>query len=128
MSTTVVMMLTYLTLHSAMRRDGKPRSHDKLCVGTEPTWASLSGLKEIILEAFALEKAMTKWIAVVFALAFATSAQAMTPIPVHQPDGMVTQVHVVCGTGMTRVDGSCVDKTTARRCARWHGGVCVRYY
>jgi hypothetical protein len=35
---------------------------------------------------------MTKWIAVAFALAFATSAQAMTPIPVHQPDGMVTQV------------------------------------
>jgi hypothetical protein len=27
-----------------------------------------------------------------FALAFATSAQAMSPAPLHQPDGMTTQV------------------------------------
>jgi len=27
-----------------------------------------------------------------FALAVATSAQAMTPAPLHQPDGMITQI------------------------------------
>ena len=32
---------------------------------------------------------MTKWIALAFALAFATSAQAMTPIPVHEPANRV---------------------------------------
>ena len=70
-----------------------------------------------------------------FALAVATSAQAMSPAPLHQPDGMITQVRLACGPGRTRVHGVCVARTTirhtrrvVRRCARWHGGVCVRYY
>src|SRR6516164_3215117 len=76
---------------------------------------------------------MTKWIALAVALMFVTSAYAMTPIPVHQPDGMVTQVRLACGPGRTRVNGVCVARTTirhtrrvVRRCLRWNRGVCVR--
>ena len=35
---------------------------------------------------------MIRLIAVAFALTLATSAQAMSPPPLHQPDGMTTQV------------------------------------
>jgi hypothetical protein len=70
-----------------------------------------------------------------FALAVATSAEAMTPAPIHQPGGVITQVALGCGLGRTRVGGVCVARTTIRharwairRCARWHGGVCARYY
>ena len=70
-----------------------------------------------------------------FALAVATSAEAMTPTPIPQPDGMITQAAFACGPGRTRVGGVCVARTTirharraARRCAFWHGGVCRRWY
>ena len=69
-----------------------------------------------------------------FALAVATSAQAMSPVPLHQPDGMITQVREACGAGRVRINGVCVARTTkrqsagVRRCARWSGGACVRYY
>jgi hypothetical protein len=69
-----------------------------------------------------------------FALAVATSAQAMTAAPIHQQDG-VTKVIFGCGPGRTMVNGVCVARTTmrqtrreARRCARWNGGVCARWY
>ena len=35
-----------------------------------------------------------------FALAAATSAQAMSPAPLHPSDGMITQVRQNCGAGM----------------------------
>jgi hypothetical protein len=66
-----------------------------------------------------------------FAVAITTSAQARTVAPVHQPEGMITQVAWACGPGMTRINGVCVARTTvrhARRCARWSGGACLRYY
>jgi hypothetical protein len=66
-----------------------------------------------------------------FALAVATSAEAMTHAPIHQPGSMITQAAYTCGPGRTRVGGVCVARTTirqARRCARWHGGACVRWY
>ena len=60
-----------------------------------------------------------------FALAVATSAQAMSPAPLHQLEGMTTQAAVGCGVGRTRVTGVCVARTTvrkfrrgARRCSR----------
>jgi hypothetical protein len=60
-----------------------------------------------------------------FALAVATSAQAMTPAPIPQSDGMITQVRLGCGAGRTMVGGQCVARTTirqtrraVRRCAR----------
>ena len=57
-----------------------------------------------------------------FALAVTTSAQAMTPAPIPQPDGMITQVRLGCGPGRTRVNGVCVARTTirqTRRAVRW---------
>ena len=84
---------------------------------------------------FATEERMIRLIAVVFALTLATSVQAMSPAPLHQPDGMITQVREACGAGRVRINGVCVARTTkrhvrreVRRCARWSGGACVRYY
>ena len=69
-----------------------------------------------------------------FALAVTTSAQAVPVAPIHQPEGMITQVAFGCGPFRTRVDGVCVARTTirhvrreVRRCALWHGGVCGRW-
>jgi len=42
---------------------------------------------------------MIKLVALAFALAVATSAQAMPVAPLHQPDGMITQVRLMCGAG-----------------------------
>jgi hypothetical protein len=78
---------------------------------------------------------MVRVIAVVFALAIATSAQAMSPPPLHQRDGIITQVREACGAGRVRINGVCVARTTTRhvrrevrRCARWNGDVCAHYY
>ena len=77
-------------------------------------------------------KPMIRLIAVAaIALAAATSAQAMSPAPLHQADGMITQVREACGAGRVRINGICVARTTVRqtrRCARWNGGVCVRWF
>jgi hypothetical protein len=53
-----------------------------------------------------------------FALAGATSVQAMTPAPLPRPDGLVTQAAVravSCGPFMTRVRGRCVWNWNVRR-------------
>ena len=57
---------------------------------------------------------MIRFIAVIFALAVATSAQATPLAPLHQPDSMITQVREACGTGMHMVNGNCIG-TSARR-------------
>jgi len=69
-----------------------------------------------------------------FTLALATSAQAITPAPVSQPEVSTTQVAYACGAGRTRIAGRCVARTTVRqtrrdvrRCARWNGNVCARW-
>jgi hypothetical protein len=56
-------------------------------------------------------------IAVVFALAVATSAQAMLLAPLPQPESMTTEVRQACGAGMHMVHGRCVI-TSARRHVR----------
>ena len=58
-------------------------------------------------------------IAVASALAVATSAQAMSPAPFHQADGMTTQVRDQCGAGMkwNNALGRCAT-TSARRNVR----------
>jgi hypothetical protein len=75
---------------------------------------------------------MIRWIAIgALTLAIATSAQAISLVPLHQPDNAITQVREACGAGRVRVNGVCVARTTkrqVRRCARWNGGVCVHYY
>ena len=52
------------------------------------------------------------------ALAVATSAQAMSPAPLHQSDGMITQVRQTCGTGYHMVNGNCVRTAARRNAAR----------
>jgi putative N-acetylmannosamine-6-phosphate epimerase len=61
---------------------------------------------------------MIRLIAIAFTLALATSAQAMPLAPLHQPDGMITQVAAACGAGRTRVNGVCVARTTIRHTRR----------
>ena len=53
-----------------------------------------------------------------FALVVATSAQAITPAPIAQPDSMITQVRFGCGPFRTRVAGVCVARTTIRHTRR----------
>ena len=67
------------------------------------------------------------------ALAAATSAEAMSPVPLHQADGMITQVRT-CGPNQVRIAGICmfsapyVRRGVSRRCVAWHGGFCSEYY
>jgi len=69
--------------------------------------------------------------AIGFAFVLATSAQAITPAPIYQPDdSMISQVAFACGPGRTRVGGVCVARTTirqTRRCIRWTGTVCAAW-
>jgi hypothetical protein len=60
---------------------------------------------------------MIRLIAIVFALAAATSAQAMSLAPLHQSDNMITQIRRGCGAGMHVINGRCVT-TSARRHVR----------
>jgi hypothetical protein len=54
-----------------------------------------------------------------FALALATTAQAVPVAPLHQADGMITQVRQSCGAGMrwNEALGRCAT-TSARRHVR----------
>ena len=61
---------------------------------------------------------MMRLLIVVFALAVATSAQAMSPAKLHQPDSMVTQVREACGAGFHMVNGTCVRTAVRRNAAR----------
>ena len=66
---------------------------------------------------------MTKLLAVgfAFALALASSAQAIPRAPLQQPDEMVINVREACGAGMHMVNGTCVRthaRRAASRCAR----------
>jgi hypothetical protein len=78
---------------------------------------------------------MIKLIAIAgFVLAVATSAEAMTPAPISQPDSVIAKAAFGCGPGRTRIGGVCVARhnirrarRAARRCAFWHGGVCRRW-
>src|SRR5215471_841527 len=60
---------------------------------------------------------MIRLIAVAFALALASTAQATPPVQVAQPDQMVTQVREACGAGMRRTAGGACVRTHARRAA-----------
>ena len=65
-----------------------------------------------------------------FALAVATSAQAMSLVPLHQSDGMITQVREACGTGITwsMVPAAYCRSPERRQVCGWNatvGGRCV---
>ena len=74
---------------------------------------------------------MIRLTAVVFAWALATSVQAMPVTPIHQQEGMITQVREACGAGMHMVNGRCVTtmaRRQARRCLVWGAGhVCRKW-
>jgi hypothetical protein len=59
---------------------------------------------------------MIRLVAVVFVLALASSAQAIQPTPIQQPDELVIKVRQACGAGMHYVNGACI-RTPARRAA-----------
>jgi hypothetical protein len=75
---------------------------------------------------------MIRLIAVAFAVALASSAQAIPLAAIQQPDSMVTNVREACGVGMTRVNGVCVRTPATRRAVRCATGMrlvegrCVR--
>jgi len=60
---------------------------------------------------------MTKLIAAAFAVALASSAQAM-PLAPPQADDTLTLVREACGAGMHRVNGVCVRTATRRAAGR----------
>jgi hypothetical protein len=57
---------------------------------------------------------MTRFIAVAFAFALASSAQAMPPVPLQQPDETVIQVLEGCGAGMRRTAGGACVRAISR--------------
>jgi hypothetical protein len=62
---------------------------------------------------------MLRLIAVaVVGFALGSSAQALTPAPLQQLDGLVTQARFGCGPFRTRVAGVCVARTTIRHTRR----------
>jgi hypothetical protein len=62
---------------------------------------------------------MLRLIAVAVAgLALTASAEALTPAPLHQPNGTITQARFGCGPGRTVVAGRCVARTTIRHTRR----------
>jgi membrane protease subunit (stomatin/prohibitin family) len=70
---------------------------------------------------------------VVFGLTLASAAQAMPLAPMHRTDSIVTQTRMGCGMGRVMVNGVCQsragmrqERRAMRRCARYHGGVCVQ--
>ena len=77
-------------------------------------------------------------ISVAFALAIATSAEAMSPAPLHEPGAEVT--HIADGQpcdlpNQVQINGICQLRTTPpvrqrgyRRCVEWNEGMCVEYY
>jgi len=74
---------------------------------------------------------MIRLVALAFALALASTAQAK-PLALLQQDGMVVTVRDGCGAGYQRVAGRCARNTavrTFRRCAagyRLSGSRCIR--
>jgi hypothetical protein len=63
---------------------------------------------------------MIKLAVIGFAMAVASSAQALPLAPVQQPENIIITVREGCGAGFTRVSGRCVRtpaRAAARRCA-----------
>jgi len=50
-----------------------------------------------------------------FALAVATSAHAMTPAPLAQPERVIVQVREGCGMGRVMVNGVCQSRAAMRQ-------------
>jgi hypothetical protein len=66
---------------------------------------------------------MIRLIAVAFAIALASSAQAIPLAPLQQPNDAVIKIREACGAGMHRVNGVCVRTAARRGAARCAAGV-----
>ena len=77
-------------------------------------------------------------ISVAFAFAVATSAEAMSPPPLHEPDAMITQIRKVrqarpCDDpNQIRINGICEDSAphvsrSQHVCVEWNEGMCEYY-
>jgi|SRR5580700_9910295 hypothetical protein len=75
-------------------------------------------LANAVLWTFEQEEAMIRLTAIAFALALASSAQAMPQAPLQQSDDMVITVREACGAGMHRVGGVCVSNVGGRHARR----------
>ena len=76
-------------------------------------------------------------IRLLISVALATSAEAMSPAPLQEPDARVT--HIADGQpcdlpNQVRINGICMLRTTRpvrqpsyRRCVEWNEGMCVEY-
>ena len=79
---------------------------------------------------------MTKlFISVAVALAVATSVEAMSPAPLHEPDSMITEVRKAgqcddpTGTSQWCLRGLCPTCLPSRtRVLAWNEGFCIEYY
>ena len=75
-------------------------------------------------------------ISVAFALAVATSAEAMSPAPLHEPDAMITQIRKArpCqDPNQIRINGICQYSPphvsrSQHVCIWWNEGFCHEYY
>jgi len=75
-------------------------------------------------------------VSVALALAVATSAEAMSLAPLHEPDSMITEVRKAgqCDDpNQVLVNGVCEDYArhvyrAEHKCIAWNEGVCVEYY
>ena len=82
-------------------------------------------------------------ISVAFALAVATSAEAMSSAPLHEPDAMITQVRKARWVTWPRakcwdpnqraINGICVFDApyvprAKHKCIAWTEGICVEHY
>ena len=84
---------------------------------------------------------MIRFIAVAFALALETPAKAMSPVPLHEPEAMITQIRKASEAdqpcdllSQVRINGICQLRATPpvrrrpyRRCVEWNEGMCVEY-
>ena len=80
-----------------------------------------------------------------FALVVATSAEALSPAPLHQSEGMITQIRQARQVRQARQARQCEDPNqivingicmfwaehvppARHRCVEWNEGFCVEYY
>ena len=73
-------------------------------------------------------------ISVAFAFAVATSAEAMSPVPLHEPDAMIMQIRKACqDPNQIRINGICQFSPphvsrSEHVCIWWNEGFCHEYY
>ena len=118
--------------------------------GTHSIWKALKiRVKNQGHGAFQVHKGRNEMIRLIaiagFALVVATSAEAMSPAPLHQSEGMITQIRQARQVRQARQARQCEDPNqivingicmfwaehvppARHRCVEWNEGFCVEYY